>query len=106
MDDTRTRFPESHVVLWVGIDGGPYQKRLRANTCITKSYLRSGRSQKVVDLLVDVDCALKIGDTTNLSLDQVVAVDGGGDSGSIHSGRHELQDSHLDRTSGTNTSGG
>ena len=75
------------------------QKELCINTCATDSYLRSGCSQKVVNFPIDVDGALKIGDTTNLSLNQVVAVDSGGDSGAIHPGRHELQDSHLDRGS-------
>jgi hypothetical protein len=62
VDDTGARFPEAEAVF-----GG------------------SG-SQKVVDFLVDVDSALKILDTTDLSLDQVVAVDGRGDGGGIHTG--------------------
>jgi len=73
---------------------------------VTDSYLRGGSSQKVVNLLVDVDSTLKIGDTTNLGLNQVITVDGGGDSGPIHPGRHELQDSHLDEAGCVRTRGG
>ena len=47
-----------------------------------RSYLHGGSAQKVVYLPIDVDSALKIGDTSNLSLNQVVAVDGGGDGSS------------------------
>ena len=61
-----------------------------------ESYLRGGSTQEVVHLPVDVDGALKIGNTADLSLNQVVTVNGGRDGGPIHSGRHELQDSHLD----------
>jgi len=71
MNDTRAGFPESHIVL------------------------RGGGSQKVVNLFVDIDSTLQIGDSANLSLNQVVTVDSGGDSSAIHPGRHELQDSHL-----------
>ena len=59
-------------------------------TYVTERYLRGGSSQKVVNLPIDVDGAFKIGDTANLSLNQVVAVDGGGDGGTVHSSRHEL----------------
>jgi len=73
-------------------------------TCqhVPNSYLRGGSAQKVVNLPVDVDGALKIGDTTNLSLNQVITVDGGGNGSPIHSSRHELQDSHLDECIRTN----
>ena len=59
-------------------------------------YLGGGSAQKVVNLSVDVDGALEIGDATNLSLNQVVAVNGCWNGGPVHSGRHELQDSHLE----------
>lgn len=62
VDDTGARFPEAEAVF--GGSGG----------------------QKVVDFLVDVDSALEILDTTDLSFDQVVAVDGCGDGGGIHTG--------------------
>lgn len=71
MDDTRARFPEAEAVF------------------------SGGGSQKVVNLLVDVDSALKILDATDLCLDQVVAVDGCGDGGGVHTGGHELEDGHL-----------
>ena len=94
MDDARTRFPESHIIL----DGKPCQERLRVGAHATESYLRGRRAQKVVNLSVNVDGTLKIGDTANLSLNQVVAVNSCWDSSPIHPGRHELQDSHLDET--------
>ena len=71
MDDARARFPEAEAV-----------------------FSGSG-SQKVVYLPVDADSALEILDTTDLGLDQVVAVDGGWDGGGIHTGGHELKDCHL-----------
>ena len=71
VDDARAGFPETETVF-----GG-------------------GGSQKIVDLLVDVDSTLEILDATDLGLDQVVAVDGGGDGGGIHAGGHELEDGHL-----------
>ena len=61
-----------------------------------KSYLRSRSAQKVINLSVGINGALKIGDTANLGLNQVVAVNGSRDGSPIHSGGHELQDRHLD----------
>ena len=61
-----------------------------------KSHLCGRSTQKVVNLPVNVDGSLKVRDTANLSLNQVVTVNGGGDGCAIHSSGHELQDSHLD----------
>ena len=71
MDDTGSGLPETNAVL-----GG-------------------ARGEEVVDFLVDVLGTGKILDTTSLSLNQVVAVDGGGVGNRGHAGRHELQDGHL-----------
>lgn len=59
------------------------------------AYLGGGGGQEVVDLSVDVVGSGQILDTTNLGLDQVITVDGGGDSSLGETGRHELKDSHL-----------
>ena len=56
VDDTGARLPETETV------GGSGSK----------------------EVLVDVDGALEILGTADLSLNQVVAVDGGGNSGSVH----------------------
>lgn len=71
VNDTRTGLPETDVVL--GASGG----------------------QEVVDLLVDVLSTGKILLTTNLSLNQVVTVDGGGGSDGGHASGHELENGHL-----------
>ena len=92
MNDAGTRFPESHIVL----DAGPRQGWSHVDIHMAEDYLCGRSTQEVVNLPVNVNGALEIGDTTNLSLDQVVAVNGGWDGSPIHSGRHELQDSHLD----------
>lgn len=70
-------------------------KTVTSRYILTGNYLRSRSSQKVVNLFVGIDSTLEIGDSTDLSLNQVVTVDGSGDSSAIHPGRHELQDSHL-----------
>ena len=57
--------------------------------------LGTGSCQEVVDLLVDVDSAGEILLSSNLSLDEMVAVDGSGNSGLRQTSRHELEDSHL-----------
>jgi len=61
----------------------------------TNVVLGSGRSEEVVDLLVDVIGTSQILLATNLGLNQVVTVDGGGGLDGGHAGRHELQNSHL-----------
>ena len=71
VDDTRAGLPETNVVLCA----------------------RGG--QEVVDLLVDVVGAGQILLTTNLGLDEMVAVDGGGSGNRGHAGGHELEDGHL-----------
>lgn len=71
VDDTRAGLPETNVVL--GARGG----------------------KEVVNLLVDVLSSCKILLTTNLGLNQVVTVDGGGGSDRGHTCRHELQNGHL-----------
>ena len=62
-------------------------------TLISEGYtnLGSGGRQEVVDLLVDILCTCQILYTANLGLAEMVAVNGGGDGGSVHSNRHELQ---------------
>lgn len=45
--------------------------------------------------LVDVDGPGEILGPSNLRLDQMVAVDGGGGLDAVHAGRHELQNGHL-----------
>lgn len=59
------------------------------------SVFGAGGSKEVVDLLVDVDSPGEILDTTDLGLNQVVTVDGRGDSGLGETGGHELENSHL-----------
>lgn len=71
VDDTRAGLPETNVVL--------------SARC----------SQEVVDLLVDVNGASQILLVTDLGLNQVVAVDGGGGRDGGHASRHELEDGHL-----------
>jgi hypothetical protein len=71
VNDTGTGLPETDVVL-----GG-----------------RGGK--EVVDLLVDLVSAGKILLTSNLGLNQVVTVDGGGSLDAVHASGHELQNSHL-----------
>jgi hypothetical protein len=71
MNDSRTRSPEANVVF---------------GAC--------GR-QEVVHLFVDVLCSAQILLTSNLGLDQVIAMDGGGRGDRGHASGHELEDSHL-----------
>lgn len=71
MDNTRSGLPETNVVL-----GG-------------------GGAKEVVDLLVDVDGSGKILLTSNLGLDQMVTVHGGGGLDGGDTGGHELQNGHL-----------
>ena len=71
VNDTRAGLPETDVVL--GARG----------------------AKEVVDLLVDVVGASQILLATNLGLNQVVAVDGGGSSDAGHAGAHELEEGHL-----------
>jgi hypothetical protein len=71
VNDTGTGLPETDVVL--GGSGG----------------------KEVVDLLVDVVGTGQILLTTNLGLNQVVTVDGGGGLDGGHASGHELEDSHL-----------
>ena len=54
------------------------------------SHLGGGGTQKVINLLINVNGALKIGNTANLGLNQVVTVNGSGDGSAIHSSGHEL----------------
>jgi len=71
VDDTRAGLPETDVVLG------------------------ASRGKEVVDLLVDVDSTLQILGATDLGLNQVVAVDGGGVGNGGHASGHELKDGHL-----------
>ena len=71
VDNTRAGSPETNVVL--GACGG----------------------KEVINLLVDRDSAGKILRATNLGLDQVIAVNGGGVGDGGHAGGHELEDGHL-----------
>jgi hypothetical protein len=61
----------------------------------TNVVLGSGGGKEVVDLLVDVVGTSKILLTSNLGLNQVVTVDGGGGLDAVHASGHELQNSHL-----------
>lgn len=67
----------------------------RAGLPETDIVLGTSSRKEVVDLLVDVNSAGKILGTTNLGLDQVIAVDSSGVGNLIHASRHELKDSHL-----------
>jgi hypothetical protein len=60
-----------------------------------ETHLGTRSGQEVVNLLVDVDSPLQVGNTSNLSLDQVITVNSGGDGGSRETSGHELQKSHL-----------
>ena len=71
MNDSGARFPEADAVLG------------------------SGRGQEVVDLLVEVLGPVQILLALNLGLDQVVAVDGGGDRHLGETRRDELEHGHL-----------
>lgn len=71
VNDTGARLPETNVVL------------------------ASGTGKEVVNFPVDVIGTGKILLTTNLGLNQVVTVHGGGGCDGRHSSRHELQDGHL-----------
>jgi hypothetical protein len=62
------------------------------------SVFGTGSGKEVVDLLVDVNSSSQILHTADLGLDQVITVDGSGDSGLGKTGRHELQDGHLCRS--------
>jgi hypothetical protein len=59
------------------------------------THFGGGRCQEIIHFLVNVDGTRQILDTTHLSLDQVVTVDSRGDSSSVHTRRHELQERHL-----------
>ena len=71
VNDSRTRFPKS------------------------KSIFSTSRSQKVVNLLVGFLSTSKILDSVNLSFNQVITMDGGWNSDSWKTCRHELQKRHL-----------
>src|SRR5690606_4843240 len=53
------------------------------------------RLEELVDLVVGLGGDLEVLERTDLGLDQVVAVHGGGDGGLVESGGHELQQRHL-----------
>jgi hypothetical protein len=67
----------------------------RARTPETKSVLGARRRQEVVHLLVDGLGSRQVLLTTDLGLNQVVAVHGRGGSDFRKSGAHELEDGHL-----------
>lgn len=71
MNDTRSRAPETNVVFG------------------------AGSGQKVVDLLVDALRPVQVLIAADLSFDQVIAMDGGWSGHGWHTGRHELENSHL-----------
>ena len=71
MDDARAWSPEANVVLGA-----------------------RGR-QEVVDLFVDILSTSEVLFAADLSLDQMVTVDGGWRCHRRHAGRHELEDGHL-----------
>jgi len=67
----------------------------RAGVPETKTVLGAGGGQEVVNLLVDILGAGQILGASDLGLDQMVAVDGGGDSDVGETSGHELEQSHL-----------
>ena len=71
MNDTRAGAPETNVVLG------------------------SSSAQEVVNLLVKVLGTGQILGATNLSLNQMITVDGSGGGNLGHTSRHELENSHL-----------
>lgn len=88
MDDARTGFPEPEAVLT--------KSQHKADTYQVRNiYLGGSGSEKVVNLLVDILCSLKVLDAADLCLDEMVAVDRGGDCSRVHSGRHKLKEGHL-----------
>ena len=71
MNDSRARSPETNVVL--------------GTRC----------SKEIVDLLVDIHSSCKILRATDLSLNQMITVDGSGIGDGGHACGHELEDCHL-----------
>ena len=71
VDDTRAGFPESHAVLG------------------------RGRLEKLVDLAVLKQCVGGVGPASHARLNQMVAVDGGGDGHATAARLHELEYGHL-----------
>ena len=78
MNNARARFPESHIVL--------QSEMSRVRNGHAPAYRTElplwWKCPKVIYLPINVDSALKIRDTSNLCLNQVVAVNGGGDGSS------------------------
>jgi hypothetical protein len=101
MDDARAGLPETETVLKCGKEGEHKrdrpQKRAREwnDKADDVTYLGRCCRQEVVDLLVQANCPRKILHTADLSLDKMVAVDGGWDGGSVHASGHELEKRHL-----------
>lgn len=60
-----------------------------------ETYLGGSGGEEVVDLLVDVVGSGEILDSSDLGLNQVVAVNGRRDSSLGETSRHELEDGHL-----------
>ncbi|KNC29424.1 hypothetical protein FF38_06589 [Lucilia cuprina] len=61
----------------------------------TQAVFSTSTGQEFIDFAVQVLGASQILRTTNLSFDQVIAVNGGGDSYLLQAGGNELQKSHL-----------
>lgn len=61
----------------------------------TDTVLGSASSKEIVNLLVDILSTSQILDTSSLRLNQVIAVNGGGDGNGRETSRHELKKSHL-----------
>lgn len=61
----------------------------------TNVVLGSGGGKEIVDLLVDVNGTGQILGAADLSLNQMVTVDGGGGGNRGHTSRHELENGHL-----------
>jgi hypothetical protein len=99
VDNTGSWLPETDTVLSQSeaIDSGQSTKSNSRKNKSTrrKTHLGAGRSQEVVDLLVNADSPRQVLLTTNLSLDQVVAVDRGRNGSGRQTSGHELQESHL-----------
>ena len=55
----------------------------------------AGRFQELIDFVAFVEGVLQVGRGAHAGLDEVVAVDGGGDGHAVAPGLHELQNRHL-----------
>lgn len=92
MNNTRARFPEAKTIL---------RESIRPTTWFmwSRTDLRSSGCQEIVYLLVDVDSAFQIFHTSDLCLNEMIAMHGRGNSRRLHTGGHKLKKSHLSEMS-------